>query len=78
MSIGFDFNSYNISLNGQYLTTLILYNKTMIDPEMLAAILQELGYLDEDDESNSSKYDLLNLLDSNSENPREDEPDNKE
>ena len=50
-----------IQHNGQRLTNITLYNKIMIDIEMLAAIMKELGYLDETEEDKA-----VNLYDDES------------
>lgn len=42
-----------IQHNGQRLTNMTLYNKIMIDIEMLAAIMKELGYLEDGDDESS-------------------------
>ena len=64
----------NIQHNGQRLTNIILYNKTMIDIEMLAAIMKELGYLDETDEEKTLKPDSDEPQDKPADKPKIDRP----
>jgi len=52
----------------------MLYNKIMIDIEILAAIMKDLGYLDDDDKDDDLKSDTKESLDKSTEKSKIDKP----